>query len=180
MVDREEILVDNLQNALEQAQKYVIAGILSAGLCVLVDNDALMKTGEKVDVPFIGKVSSEIAFFILFVAFFFSGCFAVSATRRARKIISKISDKKIVNAALTYFSILTIENIILRVLAVLLAPGLIFGSLLIDQYRSEVRLSWHTIFFGALLYFLPYIFLLYQAITPFTREDPEVAPNSDK
>ena len=123
MADQQDILVKNLQNALDQAQRYLIAGILSTGLWILIDNTLL--EGEKADIPFIGKVAPELGVLILIFAIFFSACFAVSAMRRARKIISQISDKEVVNAALTHFTILTIESRTLRILAVLL-PGLMF------------------------------------------------------
>lgn len=181
MADREEILVKNIHNALDQAQRFVIVGIVSAGLSALISNNApdLLKTGEKVEVPFFAKVSPGIAFLILFPAFIFSACFAYSAITRARKIIAEISDKEIANAALTHFSLFSMESVALRVLAVLLAPGIIFVALLVERSRMPEPMSIPVLLVGAAVYFLPYYFLLYQAIIPLTKKDSDVAPNSD-
>jgi uncharacterized membrane protein len=172
MPDKNDILVKTLQDALQQAQKYIIAGILSAALFILVDNKApeLLRSGDRVDIPQLGKVPSGVAAIVLFSGYFVFCFLAISVIRRIRKIASQIDNKEIRSAALTQFSIVTVESRLLRIITVLIAPALLSASIFIERSRGATP-SLLAIIVAFPLLFLPYLFLLYQVLTPIKKEE---------
>jgi hypothetical protein len=185
MADKNDIWVGNLQVALQQAQRYIFAGTLSMALFFLLDQDApeLLRSGDKVDIPHLGKVTPGIAAIVLFSAYFIFGLLANSAMRRIRKIASKIHDKEILDAVLAHFSIVTVESKFIRIIAALLAPALLAVGLFIEWSRGATP-SPLAILVGLPLLSLPYLFLLYQLLKPIKMEtstdenEGNAAPNN--
>jgi hypothetical protein len=168
MADKADILVDNLKGALQQTQRYIFAGALSAALFLLVDKDApeLIRSGDRADVPYLGKVPPGIAAIALYFAYIAFSLLAALAIRRIRKIVAEIRNKEIVGAVLTQFSVLTLESRPLRIMIVLIAPVLMLVSLFIEL-AGGARPSLGAIIIGVpLLIFSPYLFLLYQVVKP--------------
>ena len=171
MADKNDIWVDNLQDVLQQTQRYIFAGTLSMALFVLMDKEApeLLRSGEKIDVPHLGKVTPGIAAIVLFSAYFVFGLLANSAMRRIRTIASKIHDPEVLSAVLTHFSIVTVESKAIRIITALLAPALLTVGFFFESYRGA-NPSPLAIIVGLPLLSLPYLFLLYELLKPIKKE----------
>ena len=171
MADKNDIWVGNLREALQQAQRYIFAGTLSMALFVLMDKDApeLLRSGDKVDVPLLGKVTPGIAAIVLFSAYFVFGLLANSAMRRIRTIASKIQDEDLLRPVLTHFSIVTVESKVIRILTALLAPALLAVGFFIEWSRGATP-SWGAVIVGLPLLSSPYLFLLYELLKPIKKE----------
>jgi hypothetical protein len=171
IADQNDILVSNLRDALQQAQRYIFAGILSAGLFVVIDQEGpeLLRSGERVDIPYLGKVTSGLAGIALFSAYFIFGLLANSAIGRIKKIVLKIHDDEVATAALTQFSIVTVESRTIRIITVLLAPALMGVCLLIERSRGATQ-SLAGLTLGVVLLCSPYLFLLCRVINPIKKD----------
>jgi len=162
MANIDDILIGNLKDALQQAQRYLISGIVSAALLVVLSMDApeLIALEQKVDIPTVGKVAPGPAAIILWFAYIIFGFLANSTLGRIKKIALAITEVQMMDAALTYFSLITIDNVIMRVGTMLLAPVLIMIAYLVEQYRSANPIDVATAFMiilGFVLVAVPYI-----------------------
>lgn len=178
IADRNDILVSNLRDALQQAQRCIFAGILSAALFVLVDNEApeLLRSGDRVEIPYLGKVTSGLAAIALFAGYFVFGLLANSAIGRIRKIVAEIQSNEIATAALLQFSIVTVESTTIRAITVLLAPALMGACVFIERSRGATQ-SVAGLTLGIALLCSPYLFLLCH---PIKKNNTEVESTTDR
>lgn len=167
MPNIDDILVNNLRDALQQAQRYIISGITSAALFLLLTSQApeLLRSKQPFDLPTLGEVAPGPAAIILMLAYLAFGLLANSVIGRIRTIEAEINDVRIVKAALTQFSVVTIENRVIRWGAVLLPPLLLLVGYLIEHSRSETPVNVFTIV-GFAVIAGPYLVLAYRLRKP--------------
>jgi hypothetical protein len=155
----DDILVDNLKDALSQAQRLILWGVGSAALLLFLSVDApdLIRQEESVSVPVVGAAAPMRAALIFWLAYFAFGISAYLAIGRIRKTISEIDDKRAVEAVLQRLTLVTVDSRLLRVGAALLAPLLILAGYLLEHGRSTVPVDLLTTLSGFVVVFLPYL-----------------------
>ncbi len=168
MANDDEILVANLKDALQQTQRYVLYGILSAALLVLLSLDAprLISVGQQAEVPIAGKVDPTAAAIIFTVGYLAFGILASLALARIRKIAAVITDARIVNAVLTHFCLPTIDNRAIRVAAALLAPVVLLTGYLLEKHRASAAIDALGLTLGLAALATPYVVLAYRLLKP--------------
>ena len=166
MANKDDILIHNLRDALQQAQRYILWGILCSLLALLLSIDApqLTVSGGKVDLPHVGTINPGSAAMILMVAYFVLGLLANSAISQIRKIITMIDKEFIAHYTLTYLSVVTISNGFIRLGAILLPPVLLVATLVVEYVRGADLTPWSIV--GILVFASPYIFLAYRLKKP--------------
>lgn len=171
MANKDDILVHNLRDALRQAQQYILSGIVSALLALLVSIDApnLVETGERVGVPFLGNLNPGPAAIILMFAYFVFGLLANSSISQIKKIIKIMNDESTADIALTYLSIVTIKSTFVRLGAILLPPLLLSAALAVKHFGGGSSSHWPI--YSVLLWMSPYLVLAYRLLKPIKSRD---------
>lgn len=171
MASVDDILTDNIKDALSQAQWFLTAGIVSAVLFVLSSIWTLAASINKAEVfsvPIVGEFPRSWAVIVLLCSYVVCGCLANLAISRILRLLPLV-DVSIARALLTRFSLFTAHSRLIRLGGILLAPSIIFFSWSILALMDGV--PQHIVFLiGPLSYVLglPYIRLarrLRQAIT---------------
>ena len=168
MPSKDDILVSNLRDALQQAQRYIVSGITSAALFLLLVSQApgLLTSGRPFDLPTLGAVPPGSAAIVLVLVYLAFGLLANSAIGRIRTIGLKIDDPQLVAAALTQFSVITTENPIIRWGAALLPPLLFLVGYLDELHRAtETHFNGSTIV-GLAVVAGPYLVVAYHLRKP--------------
>lgn len=139
MASTDDILVNNLSDALQQAQRYLLFGVTSAALLLVltIENVVLHDSESKIQVPSIGAVNPELAVICFVVGYLAFGILANSACGRAFHVAQLIQDPKVAEAAMLRYSFATAESRMVRVGTALLPPFLILVGYLVEVYRSD-------------------------------------------
>ena len=166
-----DLLLKNLEDALNQAQRYVISGCASAALFVVLVNDAprLLESGGTMEVPTLGPIDPRLAALVLMIAYIVFPLLAASALDHLKGLVADIKDQSLVEAALKRLSIATTTNSFLRRGAVLLPPVLLFSGYVVEQLRGATPVTvWAGV--GYLMFSLPYLCLLKKLWIPVKPE----------
>src|SRR6266850_3189834 len=168
MPSADDILANNLGDALGQAQKFVFSGIVSAALLVLLsfDSPELISLKQKIKVERFGEVAPGMAAIILWLTYLISGFLANAAITRITDITSRINSDEMTKAMLTRFSIVTLESATLRVSAALLAPVLLLISYTVEQARGAIPPTVIIAALGILAISAPYVVLAFRLVKP--------------
>ena len=177
MPTKDDILLRNLDDALQQAQRYLWLGVVSAALFVVLSMRApgLIANNQEVEVPVVGKAAPGTAAVVFFLGFLAFPVLASLAIARIRRIASSISDRQIVDAALTRFSILTLDSTLLRVISALIAPLLILSGYGLEQLRGAERLDALKVVVGFPFISAPYLLLASGLVRPFVNASKEAS-----
>ena len=173
MAAPEEILADNLKEALKEAQKRIVFGTGAAlFLLLLVVQDWWREDGVKtIDVPIVGvSADRTLAGILAAVAYFISGYLASLAVGRAQRIIRRLDTlPQLREAVLMYPSIPTIITTVKRIAALFL-PILIFiaSSVLVLFMARDKDIGWALLVITFLLS-SPYILLIQQLRYPLSE-----------
>ena len=166
MAAPEDILVDNLKEALREAHKYIVLGTGVALFLLILSIQDLRGTGtvSPVEIPIV-KISAErsLTELISVAIYFISGYMAYLAVSRIERIKVRLhSWPEIRKAALTYPSIPTINITWARMGAAIL-PALLFSAALLVIFiprLKDVKDSLLPIIFFVLALSSPYILLI--------------------
>ncbi len=162
MPDPNEIRLDNLRETLRQIQRYIVLGIGSAIilLSVILQAPDLSKSSATLTLPFIGQVAPSMAAFTLIIAGFIFGAVSVSGVNRVVSIAREIGDESLVDAALTFPTVVTIQSKVLRVGASLMPPILLVLGYMIEHSRTETPFDPFALV-GMAMISSPYLVLSY-------------------
>jgi|GEM_PF-3142691 len=144
MAEPKDILVDNLKETLKGAERYFLAGSLSALFILLLALRGLLAAGaveQETTAPGVGLTTNQFgAAFIALAIYFLSGWMILSVASDAREIVGELTRKKenhdLRDAALTYPSMLTpgkYKPLLMTLLVVVLGTSAMLASF----YRSK-------------------------------------------
>lgn len=167
-----ELLLANLEDALKQTQRYLLAGALAAGLLfsVTLDVPRLTETSERVELPAIGALDPAMATYALMIAYVVLGVLAAAALRHAQRLAASIDNRDLAHAALRRLSIATTRSRTVRLGSVLLAPALFVAGYLVEKQRLDTPVSGNVIL-GLVVLSLPYLWLLLQLWNPISAAE---------
>src|SRR2546425_2644221 len=171
MTEIEKVLVDNLKEALQQLQRYMVFG-LGSSLFLLVLSSSHQQSGAGVEIKvpgdFIpGPVPLRMAAAIVVAAYWVAGVLAASAVFRPKRIVQLLRsnansyaegpkhNEKLVEAVLTYPSIPTTKRHAPRLMLSILLAILFVAA----AFQSGWRPNTLWTFVPELLLVLPYLAL---------------------
>src|SRR5713226_5005543 len=165
MTEVEKVLVDNLKEALQQLQRYMVFG-LGSSLFLLVLSSSHHQSGAEVEIKvpgdfMPGPVPLRLAVAIVVAAYWVVGVLATIAVARPKRIVRLLrsdadsyakgpkDNEKIVEAVLTYPSIPTTKVHAPRIILSIL-PAILFTA---AAFRSGWRPNtlWTAVTFGILV-----------------------------
>lgn len=162
MASAEDVLAENLKEALKQAHRHIVFATSAAlFLLLLVAGQWDAAATKQVRVPLIdADVEGGLARIVVSVAYFVSGCLANLAVWRARKIMWRLRNSpSLREAVLTYPSIPTITRTGFRITA-LLFPIMLFFAATLPFVSVLPRNSAQGLVFTVVLLSVPYLALI--------------------
>lgn len=168
----DDILVENLIDALQQVQRYLLLGATSAALLLIltIDSPALLAAKDRVDVPTLGKINPDTAAFVFMVGYVVFGILANAALTRVRNLRPMIQDPDLATAALLRFSFVTADSAFVRASASLVPPLLMVLGLFAELFRTGGRpflgQDVAYLILGALVICAPYLLLAAAVFSP--------------
>ena len=162
MANDKDILVENLKETLKGAQTYLLAGYGTAIFLLLLAMQGKLAAGAKeedMSIPFVGLSAPTFTAAVVALAICFLSPFVVLIFLRHSKDIQKelvdVDSKKLLNAVLTYPSLLTTRSKFSVVLAA--GPGLLLACALLLSFYSSHGFTKAAI--TGVLFAVPYLIL---------------------
>src|SRR4030095_5676551 len=168
-MDAQEILVENLREALRHLQRYLAVGFATSLSLVLLAL-APPEQNAPITVPVISIAAAPFLVKTLLVATYIgSGFLCYSTILDARKISIRISDKFVRSLAVSFPTVATSADRGLRLMGTIL-PSLIFILfLIIDLYYAETR-PFQKYLMLKIFGVMPYVGVTYEANQPLDVE----------
>jgi hypothetical protein len=171
MADPEDILADNLKEAIKDAHRHIVFGIgTSLFLLLLVIQDRWGSADKTIKVPFV-DVNAERAIVqaIAGAAYFISGYLAYLGVLRARRIMGRLqTSPQLREAALMYPAIPTIIISGTRIAAIVL-PAVLFLASTAPFLFTLKDDRWQALLFVMILASAPWILLVQQLRYPLSE-----------
>jgi len=171
MANQDDILADNLKEALRQAHKHIVFGTSASLFLMLLVIQDWWESGEKnIKIPLIDvSAPSWLAEAIACAAYFVSGYLAYLAVTRARRIMGRLRFlPQIREAVLMYPSIPTIIITGTRIAAIAL-PVLIFLTSTVPFLFTMTGDSWQGLLLFIFILCTPWVLLIQQLRYPLSE-----------
>jgi hypothetical protein len=168
MAKAEDILAENLKEAIKRTQRHITFATSAAlFLLLLVVHDWTKVAKKTIHVPIVGVETDRfMAEVIAALAYFISGLLAYLAISRARIIMGRLkSSPEIREAVLMYPSVPTIVRTDMR-MAALLIPVLLFLASTVPFLFLTKDDKWWGLLLIIVMFSSPYIFLMRQLRYP--------------
>jgi hypothetical protein len=175
MDDVIKILIDNLHECSRQAQRFIVQSIGSALLLLILTT----RGGGLFKLPIVDQeVDPFLATFIFMVACIILTTMAISTVNQVRIICSQLERtnndgrKNIVDAAITYPSIITSKNRFMKVGAAILPSLLLTASYIVESQRPGNSTALSALI-GLAVLSIPFFFLAYKLYEPLLKDQKE-------